>query len=154
MFLFVKNKKKKKMNLKGNKNYILTIVLILMFVFFSFTKTVKNNNFITLSDFINLTKLKQIEKADVLINTVIGETKDGVKFKTFFPEIYIGRIIDLLTQENISYDFLSIDGQKTLLDRFVGLFFGLISWLPILLITLWFIWPMLLMKKKKKKTKI
>ena len=122
-----------------------------MFVFFSFTKTVKNNNFITLSDFINLTKLKQIEKADVLINTVIGETKDGVKFKTFFPEIYIGRIIDLLTQENISYDFLSIDGQKTLLDRFVGLFFGLISWLPILLITLWFIWPMLLMRKKKKK---
>ncbi len=142
------------MKLKKNKNNILTLILILVFIFFSFVKNTKNNSsIITLSDFINLTKSKQIEKTNILTNAVIGETKDGVKFKTFFPEIYIGRIIDLLTQEGVSYDFLSIDGQKTLLDRLIGLFFGLLSWLPMLLITLWFFLPIFLMRKKKKKNR-
>ena len=61
----------------------------------------------------------QIEKANVLNETVMGTLKDGSKFKVFFPEIYIGKIIDTLTQENVNYDFTAIDGSKSIFERII-----------------------------------
>ena len=143
------NKNNKK---KTNKATFYTLIAVILFLLFSsfFGNISGNNHLIKLSEFMQSASSGNLENVKVLNETVIGETKDGKKFKTYFPEIYIGRIIDTLTQNKVNYDFLAIDGQKTILDRIFGLFFALLSWLPMILLTLWILWPIIQMKRKKK----
>ena len=139
-------------NNKQNKTLLYILVAVIGFLIISTLSggISRNSSMIKLSDFMNSAKNGQINNANVLNETVVGTLKDGTKFKVFFPETYVGSIIDTLTQNNILYDFTPIDGQRTLLDRVLGLFFGLLSSLPMLLLTLWFLWPFISMRKRKK----
>jgi len=143
------NKNKKK---KQNKKTYYTLIAVFAFLIISslFNGVNKGGSMIKLSEFMSSIQNGQIEKVDVLNETVIGQTKDGKKFKTFFPEVYIVRILDSLTQNNVDYNFTAIDGQKTLFDRLIALFLGLLSWLPMILLSLWILWPMISSRKNKK----
>lgn len=145
------NNKKNKKN-KQNKTTFYALISIIVFLILStFNKKIGNNDtIIKLSDFMSSAKNGQIENVNVLNETVIGTLKDGTKFKAFFPEIYIGRIIDTLTQENITYNFMAIDGQRSFLEKLFSLIFGILTSLPMLLISLWFLWPLISMRKRKK----
>ena len=103
-----------------------------------------------LSGFMEAVQSNQIESAEVLNETVLFKTKDGSKFKSFFPEHYIGRILDKLTDNNVAYRFTAIDGQRSLLGRLFGLFLSLLSFAPMLIITAWLLWPMINSKRKNK----
>jgi cell division protease FtsH len=146
----INNKNKK--NNKQNKTILYVFILIIVFLFSSaINKNFSGNySFIKLSDFMAAAKNGQIEKANVLNETVMGTLKDGSKFKVFFPEIYIGKIIDTLTQENVNYDFTAIDGSKSIFERIISLLFGVLSSLPMILISLWFLFPLFSMRKRKK----
>ena len=146
---FNRNNKNKK---KSNKATFYALISVIAFLTIStlFGGNVRSGSMIKLSEFMSSAQNGQIEKAEVLNETVIGETKDGRRFKTFFPEIYIGRILDTLNQNNVNYDFMAIDGQKTLFDRLVGLFLALLSWLPMILLSLWILWPLISSRKNKK----
>ena len=87
----INNKNKK--NNKQNKTILYVFILIIVFLFSSaINKNFSGNySFIKLSDFMAAAKNGQIEKANVLNETVMGTLKDGSKFKVFFPEIYIYR---------------------------------------------------------------
>ena len=138
---------------KPNKTIFYIIVTIIVFLVLSAINNRiggNGNKMVKLSEFMNSAVNKQIERANVLNETVIGTFKDGTKFRVFFPEIYIGRILDTLTNENIDYDFTPIDGQKTIFEKVIGLLFGLLTSLPMIIISLWFLWPLFLMKKRKK----
>ena len=138
---------------KPNKTIFYIIVTIIVFLVLSAVNNRiggNGNKMVKLSEFMNSAVNKQIERANVLNETVIGTFKDGTKFRVFFPEIYIGRILDTLTNENIDYDFTPIDGQKTIFEKVIGLLFGLLTSLPMIIISLWFLWPLFLMKKRKK----
>ncbi|MEN9781954.1 MAG: hypothetical protein RL208_104, partial [Pseudomonadota bacterium] len=50
---------------------------------------VGKTNLISLSQFMSIIDKNQIEKVNVLNETVIGTTKDGIRFKTFFPASYV-----------------------------------------------------------------
>ena len=145
-------KKKNNNNKKPNKGTFYALIAVIVFLIISTVSGGIGNNgsMIKLSEFVSSANNNQIEKANVLNETVVGTLKDGTKFKVFFPESYVGKIIDTLTQNNVAYDFTPIDGQRTLLDRLFGLFFGLLSSLPMLLLTLWFLWPLISMRKRKK----
>ena len=147
----MQNLKYKKDNNKNKKSLIIMAILVGIFIISSFgDNLIGGRNIIKLSDFMYLTQNNQIEKVKVLNETVVGTTKDGVSFKSFFPEIYITRILDTLTQNNIQYDFLAIDGQKTIIDRILGLFLSLLGLLPMILISLYFLWPFIQSRRMKK----
>ena len=140
------NKNNKK---KNNKVIYIIISLLLVFLLPSILTSVAGNGQpMKLSEFMVASKNGQIEKANVLNETVIGTLKDGKRFKTFFPEIYVGRIIDTLTQNNIQYDFIAMDGQTSPLSKLFKLFLNLISLLPMLIISLWLLWPFIKSRKK------
>ena len=139
---------------KKNKNKTTFYVLIAVAIFL-IASTINgglrgNLSAVKLSDFMSSAQNGQIEKANVLNETIVGNMKDGTKFKVFFPEIYVGKIIDTLTQANIPYDFIPIDGQKTIFDRLLGIFFALLSYLPMVVLTLWILWPFIASKRKRK----
>ena len=145
------NNKKNKKNKQNKTTFYALISIIIFLILSTFNKKIGNNDtIIKLSDFMSSAKNGQIENVNVLNETVIGTLKDGTKFKAFFPEIYIGRIIDTLTQENITYNFMAIDGQRSFLEKLFGLIFGILTSLPMLLISLWFLWPLISMRKRKK----
>ena len=145
------NNNRRKNNNKKPNNKITLYALIAVIVFLIISTIGSGfdsgRSMIKLSDFMQSAQNGQIEKVNVLNETVTGSMKDGTKFKVFFPQIYVGRIIDTLTQTKTEYDFLPIDGQRTLLDRLFGLFFGLLSYLPMIVISLWILWPLLKRKK-------
>ena len=145
------NNKKNKKNKQNKTTFYALISIIIFLILSTFNKKIGNNDtIIKLSDFMSSAKNGQIENVNVLNETVIGTLKDGTKFKAFFPEIYIGRIIDTLTQENITYNFMAIDGQRSFLEKLFSLIFGILTSLPMLLISLWFLWPLISMRKRKK----
>ena len=111
----------------------------------------KRTKLITLSSFISSSNSNLISEANVLNETVIGTMKDGTKFKAFFPESYVNRVIDILAGSDTNFNYIDIDGQKTLLDRIFGLFLALLSWAPMLIITLWLLWPVITARRNKKK---
>lgn len=111
----------------------------------------KRTKLITLSSFISSSNSNLISEANVLNETVIGTMKDGTKFKAFFPESYVNRVIDILAGSDTNFNYIDIDGQKTLLDRIFGLFLALLSWAPMLIITLWLLWPVISARRNKKK---
>ena len=140
------NKNNKKRN---NKTTLYALIAVIVFLFLSTLSGgfSSNTTMIKLSDFMSSAQNGQIDKVNVLNETVSGTMKDGTKFRVFFPQIYIGRILDTLTQSKIDYDFLPIDGQRTIFDRLLSLFFALLSYLPMILISLWILWPLLRRKK-------
>ena len=139
-------KKRKNANL-----WIICGTLVALLIISSLKGGIGGNTMMKLSDFMSASQNGQIEKVSVLNETVVGQLKDGTNFKSFFPEMYIPRILDTLNQNKVQYDFMPIDGQKTLFDRLVALFFGLLGWLPMILISLYFLWPLIQMKRKNKK---
>ena len=139
-------KKRKNANL-----WIICGTLVALLIISSLKGGIGGNTMMRLSDFMSASQNGQIEKVSVLNETVVGQLKDGTNFKSFFPEMYITRILDTLNQNKVQYDFMPIDGQKTLFDRLVALFFGLLGWLPMILISLYFLWPLIQMKRKNKK---
>ena len=140
------NKNNKKRN---NKTTLYALIAVIVFLFLSTLSGgfSGNTTMIKLSDFMSSAQNGQIDKVNVLNETVSGTMKDGTKFRVFFPQIYIGRILDTLTQSKIDYDFLPIDGQRTIFDRLLSLFFALLSYLPMILISLWILWPFFKRKK-------
>ena len=145
------NKKKNKKDKQNKTAFYVLISIIIFLILSTFNRKIANNDtIIKLSEFMSSVKNGQIENVNVLNETVIGTLKDGTKFKAFFPEVYIGRIIDMLTQENITYNFMAIDGQRSFLEKLFSLIFGILTSLPMLLISLWFLWPLISMRKRKK----
>ena len=151
-FFFKDNRNNNKNKKNKNKTTIYILIALAIFLIASTINGGLRGNFsaVKLSDFMSSAQNGQIEKVNVLNETVVGNMKDGTKFKVFFPEIYVGKIIDTLTQANIPYDFVPIDGQKTIFDRLLGIFFALLSYLPMILITLWILWPFIASKRKRK----
>ena len=141
-----------KKNNKKNKITFYTLIAILVFLFFSvLNKNVsKNYSIIKLSDFIKAAKNGKIEKTNILNEMAIGSLNDGSRFKDFFPEIYVGKIIDTLTQENVNYDFTAINGNKSIIEKIFSIILEILSWLPMILISAWFLWPLFAIKKRKK----
>ena len=139
-----------KNNKNNRKTLLITAIMVGFFILTSlFGGAGGNSMMIKLSDFMFSAQEGRIEKANVMNETVIGTMKDGTKFKTYFPEIYIARVLDTLTQSKVDYEFLAIDGQKTLFDRIFSAIFHLLSWLPMILLTLWIAWPFIQMRKNK-----
>lgn len=137
-------------NRNNKKMLIITAIMVGIFLISSITGGInKNTTTISLSDFITSVKDKQIEKVNVLNETAIGVKKDGTKFKSFFPESYVGNVIDLLSTNNISYDFMAIDGKTSPIAKLFSLILHLISMLPMIIITLWLLWPFISSKRKK-----
>jgi cell division protease FtsH len=134
------------------KKYNLLIYFIIGFfallLLTTFSQSGKGSSAITLSDFLSAVQSDKIEKATVLNETVIGVFKDGTKFKVFFPNSYVSRIIDKLSKQNILFDFIGIDGQKTLFERLLSILGFLLSWLPMLIITWLMLAPFINRKDK------
>ena len=151
---FYKKNKRNNNNKKPNKGTFYALIAVIVFLIISTVSGGIGNNgsMIKLSEFVNSVNNNQIEKVNVLNETVIGTLKDGTKFKVFFPESYIGKILDTLTQNNVAYDFTPIDGQRTLLDRLFGILFGLLSSLSMMLLSLWFLWPLISIRLRKMKS--
>ena len=84
---FNRNNKNKK---KSNKATFYALISVIAFLTVStlFGGNVRSGSMIKLSEFMSSAQNGQIEKAEVLNETVIGETKDGRRFKTFFPDLY------------------------------------------------------------------
>ena len=145
------NKRRGGNNKNNRKTLLITAIMVGFFILTSlFGGAGGNSMMIKLSDFMFSAQEGRIEKANVMNETVVGTMKDGTKFKTYFPEIYIARVLDTLTQGKVDYEFLAIDGQKTIFDRILTAIFHLLSWLPMILLTLWIAWPFIQMRKNKK----
>ena len=139
---------------KNTSLWIFCGTLVALFIISTLHGGIGGNTMMRLSDFMSASQNGQIEKVSVLNETVVGQLKDGTNFKSFFPEMYIPRILDTLNQNKVQYDFMPIDGQKTLFDRLFALFLGLLGWLPMILITLYFLWPIIQMKRRNKKGEV
>ena len=63
----------------------------------------KRTKLITLSSFISSSNSNLISEANVLNETVVGTLKDGTKFKAFFPESYVNRVIDILAGSDTNF---------------------------------------------------
>ena len=141
-------------NNKNNNNkkmLIMVAIMVGIFLISSIAGGVKGNTInISLSSFINSINSNQIEKVNVLNETVIGQFKNGTKFKSFFPESYIGTIIDMLNQNNVTYDFMAIDGRTSPFTKIIMFLLHIITTLPMLIIALWLLIPLIKSKKKRK----
>ena len=141
-----------RMKLNRNKKHFIVMaglvgLLLLTSLFDSYSGKI---SVAPLSGFMEAVQNNQIESAEVLNETVLFKTKDGSKFKSFFPEHYVGRILDKLTENNVAYRFTAMDGQRSLLGRLFSLFLSLLSFAPMLIITAWLLWPMINSKRKNK----
>ncbi len=142
-------------NNKNNKQnkitfYVLITIIVFLFVSIFIKNDGKKYTIIKLSDFMKSIKNGQVEKANVLYETVMGTFKDGTKFKVSFPDSYVGKIIDTLAQENVNYDFTTFSDNRSFLEKLISLIFSLLTSIPMILLTLWFLWPFISAKKRKK----
>ena len=146
------SKKKYQMKFSTIVKFVLVLIVFNFLFGVLFNSIGGKSANIKLSEFISSAKSGQIEKVNVLNETAIGYMKDGTRFRTIFPESYVGRVIDTLSANNVEYDFMAIDGQKTLFDRLLGLFLVILSWLPMIIISFFLLWPVIQQYRNKNKS--
>ncbi len=85
-------------NLTKNMLLWLVIAIVLMSVFNNFGGRQEQSNNLNYSDFMSKVKLGEIGSVTLQGRYILGETKDGIKFKTFSPESnntpLIGELLD------------------------------------------------------------
>ncbi len=85
-------------NLTKNMLLWLVIAIVLMSVFNNFGSRQEQSNNLNYSDFMSKVKLSEIGTVTLQGSYILGETKDGIKFKTFSPETnntsLIGELLD------------------------------------------------------------
>jgi cell division protease FtsH len=114
-----------------------------------FTKTTTD---ISLSEVLSKIETQKTSNINILNDSVILKMEDGTKVKSSMPSSYIPVLIKDLKSKNLSFDFLAVEGQKTLLERVLGLVGFLISWLPMIVIS-WFILSPFIKKNEDKSGK-
>ncbi|MFV1993267.1 MAG: ATP-dependent zinc metalloprotease FtsH [Acidiferrobacterales bacterium] len=85
-------------NLTKNMLLWLVIAIVLMSVFNNFGGRPEQSNNLNYSDFMSKVKLGEIGSVTLQGSYILGETKDGIKFKTYSPETnntsLIGELLD------------------------------------------------------------
>ena len=85
-------------NLTKNMLLWLVIAIVLMSVFNNFGGREERSNILNYSDFMSKVKLGEIGTVTLQGRYILGETKDGIKFKTYSPESnntpLIGELLD------------------------------------------------------------
>lgn len=132
---------------KDKKIFIYIFLVLISISFFFLSSSVKFSN-VSLSSFLNLVSENSVLSVNIINDGAIAVTKDGNKIRTFFPNLYVTKLIDSLHAKNINFDFIPIDGQRTLFDRILSLIGNILSWLPMLIFT-WIILAPFLNSKDK-----